>query len=336
MVATTTVEAPTQGRLAPREWRFARESRASHVSSSGSVGSKTSSLGEWPASTMHGSARASRGSVDSVQSTDSTSALMVHGSERGASPTMMTRCMFPYRLSNAMGRLSLILVLLLLLVLIFAWPPSAPPPPSISPPPPPIPQISHGSAPVMLRPCAVRSIASGFFAHVSLVVDGFIRCDDLSRSAKATGGPSGVGDAPTVRIVAGKKNTNFYLTRPGDEMWHNYFLPTSAASLLTPNGLATIGTPLPKQSDKSLRRMWMSGKRQSSIILQRDGYGPAYFTTDRFDEEWHIRFRVRAHHYLHERYYEARAAFEASEGARYSWPTASTGAWSSRPRRAYA
>ena len=85
-------------------------------------------------------------------------------------------------------------------------------------------------------------------------------------------------------------------------MWHNYFLPTSAASLLTPNGLATIGTPLPKQSDKSLRRMWMSGKRSIfNYYAKRDGYGPAYFNTDRFDEEWHIRFRVRAHHYLHER-----------------------------------
>ena len=29
-------------------------------------------------------------------------------------------------------------------------------------------------APAILRPCAVRSIASGFFAHVSLVVDGLI------------------------------------------------------------------------------------------------------------------------------------------------------------------
>ena len=32
--------------------------------------------------------------------------------------------------------------------------------------------------PPPLRACPVRSIASGFFAHISLVIDGLIRCDD--------------------------------------------------------------------------------------------------------------------------------------------------------------
>jgi len=42
--------------------------------------------------------------------------------------------------------------------------------------PPPLPSVH--------RECEVRSIASGFFAHVSLVIDGWIRCDDLSRETR--------------------------------------------------------------------------------------------------------------------------------------------------------
>jgi hypothetical protein len=44
---------------------------------------------------------------------------------------------------------------------------------------------THGKMPPPQRACPVRSIASGFFAHISLVIDGLIRCDDDGAAADA-------------------------------------------------------------------------------------------------------------------------------------------------------
>ena len=63
------------------------------------------------------------------------------------------------------------------------------------------------------RACPIRSIASGFFAHISLVIDGLIRCDDD-------------GALPAVRISDDNtKQPNFYLDRRGDDLYGYFFEP---------------------------------------------------------------------------------------------------------------
>ena len=73
--------------------------------------------------------------------------------------------------------------------------------------------------PPRLRACPVRSIASGFFAHLSLVIDGLIRCDDD-------------GALPVVRISDDNtKQPNFYLDRRGDDLYGYFFATCTRAAL---------------------------------------------------------------------------------------------------------
>ena len=75
--------------------------------------------------------------------------------------------------------------------------------------------------PPPLRACPVRSIASGFFAHISLVIDGLIRCDDD-------------GALPVVRISDDNtKQPNFYLDRRGDDLWHAVCRRSAPAAVCT-------------------------------------------------------------------------------------------------------
>ncbi len=101
-----------------------------------------------------------------------------------------------------------------------------------------------------LRACPVRSIASGFFAHISLVIDGLIRCDDD-------------GALPVVRISDDNtKQPNFYLDRRGDDLYGYFFEPCTRAALsILPAWVPKLARPLPPQPEKELRRLWMRGAR---------------------------------------------------------------------------
>lgn len=131
------------------------------------------------------------------------------------------------------------------------------------------------------RACPVGSIASGFFAHLSLVLDGIIRCTDMQA-------------VPVVRLTASRTTPNFYLERPKDDLWRYFFLPTSGAS--------RVGAPLPPQTTDEMRRMWMRGPRSVfNYWAPRDKYGLPYSVESRragtLDERWFLRSRVRMHHY---------------------------------------
>ena len=98
------------------------------------------------------------------------------------------------------------------------------------------------------RACPVRSIASGFFAHISLVIDGLIRCDDG-------------GALPAVRISDDNtKQPNFYLDRRGDDLYGYFFEPCTAAALPKLPAWVPLARPLPPQPEKELRRMWMRAR----------------------------------------------------------------------------
>ena len=146
--------------------------------------------------------------------------------------------------------------------------------------------------------CPVRSIASGFFAHVALVVDGFIRCDGVSHRY------AGTNVVPDVRISdSDTRQPIFYLDRRGDDMWSYYFEPTAPwadGEGLLPRGLAHSAGSVPPVDEVALLKMWMRGDRSIfNYYAPRDKYGLPYGVNDRHDVAWHLRSRVRAHHYLH-------------------------------------
>ena len=61
-----------------------------------------------------------------------------------------------------------------------------------------------------------------------------------------------------------------------------------------------FGKALPAQDERSLRRMWMQGRRSIfNYYAPRDKYGHPYEVLGGLDVRWHLRYRVRANHYLH-------------------------------------
>ena len=143
------------------------------------------------------------------------------------------------------------------------------------------------------RWCLVRSYGSGFFSHVDqFVLDGIIWCTDL-------------GASPVVRLNdATHRGLSYYVDRPGDDLWAYHFLPTSAAALQrhTPWYVSTKNA-VQSPTKEELWEMVYRGARSIFHTWRPNIYGPPYradhIKANTFDDDWYLRYRVRAHHYIH-------------------------------------